>query len=51
MMNLNEGIVKTNEKCEGCNRCISACPIPSANHAVIEDGKSKVYVDGDSCIH
>lgn len=50
-MNLNQGIVRTNERCEGCNRCISPCPIPSANHAVIEDGKSKVVVDGDSCIH
>ena len=51
MMNLNDGIVRTNERCEGCNRCISSCPIPSANHTVIEDEKSKVYVDGDSCIH
>lgn len=50
-MKLNQGTIRTNEKCEGCNRCISSCPIPSANHAVIEDGKSKVYVDGDSCIH
>lgn len=51
-MNLNTGLIKTDvNTCEGCNRCITACPIPSANHAVDENGELKVYVDGDSCVH
>lgn len=43
-------LVITNEKCIGCNKCISACPVLTANHAVEEDGKSKIYVDGNACI-
>lgn len=43
-------LVVTNEKCIGCNKCISACPVLTANHAVEEDGKSKIYVDGNACI-
>lgn len=50
MSQLNEGYVFTNEKCTGCNRCISACPILGANHAVEENGKARVVVDGDACI-
>ncbi len=51
-MKLNEGLIRTNSSiCEGCNRCISACPILSANHVEEKDGVSKVYVDGDMCIH
>lgn len=52
MGKLNTGLIKTNvNTCEGCNRCITACPIPSANHAVEENGKQKIYVDGESCVH
>ena len=43
-------LVITNEKCIGCNKCISACPVLTANHAVEENGKSKIYVDGNACI-
>jgi iron only hydrogenase large subunit-like protein len=43
-------LVVTNEKCIGCNKCISACPVLTANHAVEENGKSKIHVDGDACI-
>lgn len=47
----NEGLVYTSNKCMGCNRCISACPIMSANHSVEEEGKNKIYVDGEACVH
>lgn len=47
---LNQGLVYTDEKCEGCNRCISVCPVLRANHAVSEEGKNKVLVDGNACI-
>ena len=43
-------LVITNEKCIGCNKCISACPVLTANHAVEENGKSKIHVDGNACI-
>ena len=33
-MGKNTGLVYTNEKCIVCNKCISVCPVPSANYAV-----------------
>lgn len=40
------------EKCQGCNKCISNCPIFEANVAYIsKDGKNKVKINGDKCIH
>ena len=36
------GYVYTNENCIGCNRCISVCPILTANQAVVVDGKSRI---------
>lgn len=43
-------LVITNEKCIGCNKCISACPVLTANHAVEEGGKNRIQVNGDACI-
>lgn len=43
-------LVYTNDNCIGCNKCISACPVLTANHAVEKDGKSKIVVDGNACI-
>ena len=39
------------EKCEGCNQCISHCPIPGANIAYLIEGENKVKIDPDRCIH
>ncbi|MBO5324638.1 MAG: 4Fe-4S binding protein, partial [Lachnospiraceae bacterium] len=36
MVELNKGLVYTNDDCVGCNRCISVCPVLQANHAVVE---------------
>ena len=44
------GLVFTNEKCIGCNKCISVCPVITANKAVEEDGKQIIQVDGERCI-
>ena len=45
------GLVYTNDKCIGCNKCISVCPVATANHAVeTPDGRTQIYVDGDACI-
>ena len=51
MKKLNEGLVYTDDKCTGCNRCISVCPVLGANIASGENGKSCVMVDGDACVH
>lgn len=45
-----QALVYTNEKCVGCNKCISVCPILNANHAVEENGKNRIEVDGGQCI-
>ena len=45
-----DSLVYTNDNCVGCNKCISACPILTANHATIEDGKNKIVVDGKQCV-
>ena len=51
MVELNKGLVYTNDECVGCNRCISVCPVLQANHAVVEGTNNVVRVDGDSCVH
>lgn len=43
-------LVYTNDNCVGCNKCISACPVLTANRAVEENGKNKIIVDGDQCV-
>ena len=45
-----EALVYTNDNCVGCNKCISACPVLTANRAVEEKGKNKIIVDGSQCI-
>lgn len=46
-----KGLVYTNEKCIGCNKCISVCPVITANRAVKGDrGEPRIEVDGDKCI-
>lgn len=43
-------LVYTNDNCVGCNKCISVCPVLTANHAIVEDGKNKIVVDGKQCV-
>ncbi len=44
------GLVSTNVKCVGCNKCISSCPVMTANRAVELDGKQRIEVDGSKCV-
>ncbi len=44
------GLVFTNENCIGCNKCISTCPVITANVAVERDGGQRIEVDGDKCV-
>lgn len=50
MAEVQKGLVYTNEKCIGCNKCISVCPVISANRAVERDGKAIIEVDPDKCV-
>lgn len=43
-------LVFTNDKCIGCNKCISVCSCVGANISHIVDGKNRVDVDPDKCI-
>ena len=44
------GLVYTNDKCIGCNKCISVCPVITANKAVELDGQRRIEVDCDMCV-
>ena len=46
----DDALVFTNDKCIGCNKCISVCPVLTANYAVSENGQNKIVVDGKQCI-
>lgn len=38
------------EKCVGCNKCISSCPAIYANVVYEKDGENKIKIDQDKCI-
>ena len=44
------GLVRTNEKCIGCNKCIKACSSMGANVAVEKGRGNVIEVDPDKCI-
>ncbi|MDE7341886.1 MAG: 4Fe-4S dicluster domain-containing protein [Lachnospiraceae bacterium] len=46
----NDALVFTNDNCIGCNKCISVCPVLTANYAVNENNQNKIVVDGKQCI-
>lgn len=44
-------LVYTNEKCQGCNRCISVCPVLTANYSVnVSEREQRIEVHGENCI-
>ena len=45
------GFVSTNDKCIGCNKCISVCPVLTANQAVMVDGRPRIEVNREQCIN
>ena len=51
MKKQRHGLIFTNDKCIGCNRCIMVCPVPGANKSVVKDGKNRIIVDPVKCIH
>ncbi len=46
-------LVYTNENCQGCNRCISVCPVLTANYSVPSpDGQGqRIEVHSENCIN
>ncbi|MCM1039609.1 MAG: methyl-accepting chemotaxis protein [Ruminococcus sp.] len=46
----DNSLVYTNDNCIGCNKCISVCPVLTANYAVEENGANRIVVDGKQCI-
>ena len=51
MGNVVQGLVRTNDKCVGCNKCISVCSCTGATIAEqTEDGKNVIQVDGSKCV-
>lgn len=46
----NQSLVFTNEKCIGCNKCISACSCLGANIARDVNGSNRIAVDGNRCV-
>lgn len=50
-MKIASGLVRTNEKCVGCNKCIGVCSSMGAMIArTNEDGKNVIEVDGSKCV-
>ena len=44
------GLVFTNDKCIGCNKCIRECSCMGACIATYENGAARIVVDEDRCI-
>lgn len=47
---LNTGLIQTTDNCAGCNKCISACPVFSANIAVDDGDKTVIVIDQNRCV-
>lgn len=43
-------LIYTTEKCVGCNRCISVCPVITANVSTVRGGKQRIEVNPTQCI-
>lgn len=50
MANEKNSLVFTNDKCIGCNKCISVCSCEGACVSHEIDGKNRIDVDGDKCV-
>lgn len=51
MVNISKGLVRTNDQCVGCNKCISVCSCMGAMVASKDtDGNNVIEVDGSKCV-
>jgi iron only hydrogenase large subunit-like protein/nitrogen-specific signal transduction histidine kinase len=51
MYNFVDQIYLNEEKCVGCNRCLTNCPVTDANIAYLVDGNNKIKINSEKCIH
>lgn len=51
MYKFEEQIYLDEQKCVGCNKCLSNCPVTGANIAYLIDGNNKIKVNFEKCIH
>ncbi len=51
MSRYNNGLIYTNDKCIGCNKCIFECPVIGANVSVYQNGMNRIMVNEKKCIH
>ena len=45
----NNGVIYTNDKCIGCNKCITNCSLMGANISVVKNGKAHMEIDSRKC--
>ena len=51
MVKITNGLVRTNDQCVGCNKCISVCSCMGAMVASkSDDGNNVIEVDGSKCV-
>lgn len=51
-MNMIDSLVYTNKKCQGCNRCISVCPVLTANYSeTAMNEEQRINVHPENCIN
>lgn len=51
MSQVKQGLIRTNDNCVGCNKCISVCSCKGATIAEqTEDGNNIIQVDGSKCV-
>lgn len=51
MVSTESKLIFTNDNCQGCNRCVSKCPIMAANHfEKLGMDRYHIAVDGDACV-
>ncbi len=51
MNQIGTGLIRTNDNCVGCNKCIGVCSCMGATIAKkLEDGKNIIEIDGSKCV-
>ena len=45
----NQGVIYTNDKCIGCNKCLGSCSLMGANVSVVTNGSAQMKIDSRKC--
>lgn len=51
MYNFGDQLYLNEEKCAGCNKCLTNCPVVGANIAYSINGNNKIKINTEKCIH